>query len=169
MYMKNILTSLFVVSALTLSAQHEGHDHAGHDHDKATATPSANKPNPNAPKIKLADEVYDFGTIVEGPAASHDFSFKNEGKEPLILSNVKASCGCTVPTWPKEPILPGKESKITATYNTQGRPGPFTKTITIESNASEPSKVVTIKGQVIKAEEDKSIPYASPSILSPKN
>ncbi len=152
--MKTTITALFAICFLSIQAQQ---------------TEPAAKPNPNAPKIKLVEEVYDFGTIVEGPAASHEFKFKNEGKEPLILSNVKASCGCTVPTWPKEPILPGKESQIIATYNTQGRVGGFTKTITIESNANEPAKVVTIKGEVIKAEDDKSIPYAAPSLLSPKN
>lgn len=131
--------------------------------------PAEVKPNPNAPKIKFAQEAFDFGTVVEGPQATHEFKFKNEGKEPLILSNVKASCGCTVPTWPKEPILPGKESVITATYNTQGRVGAFTKTITIESNADGGSKVITIKGEVIKPEDDKSIPFANPSILAPKN
>lgn len=131
--------------------------------------PAEIKSNPNAPKIKLVQESFDFGTVIEGPQASHEFKFKNEGKEPLILSNVKASCGCTVPTWPKEPILPGKESMITATYNTQGRVGPFTKTITIESNADGGNKVITIKGEVIKPEDDKSIPFAKPSILAPKN
>ena len=126
-------------------------------------------PNPNAPKIKLIEEKYDFGTVVEGPQVTHDFKFKNEGKEPLVLSNVRASCGCTVPTWPKEPVLPGKESTISATYNTQGRPGRFTKTITIESNADGGSKVITISGEVIKPEEDKSIPLAKPSMLKTNN
>lgn len=125
--------------------------------------------NPNAPVIKLANEVHDFGTIIEGPSVSYDFKLKNTGKEPLVLTNVRASCGCTVPTWPKEPILPGKEASITATYSTQGRVGGFTKTITIESNASEPNKVVTIKGEVIKAEDDKSIPLAKPALVAPKN
>lgn len=129
----------------------------------------AEKPvNPNAPKLKFVTEVHDFGTVVEGPQATHEFHFKNEGKEPLILSNVRASCGCTVPSWPKEPILPGKESTIIATYNTQGRPGQFSKTITVESNAEGGNKILTIKGEVIKPEEDKSIPLAQPSLLAPK-
>ena len=136
----------------------------------AKQQPAASKPvNPNAPKIKFVDESYDFGTVVEGPQVTHDFKFKNEGKEPLILSNVHASCGCTVPTWPKEPILPGKESVISATYNTSGRPGAFTKTITVESNSGEASKVVTIRGEVIKPEQDKSIPLAKPSMLMKTN
>lgn len=133
------------------------------------AQEAAKPANPNAPKIKLTEEKFNFGTVVEGPQVTHEFHFKNEGKEPLVLSNVRASCGCTVPSWPKEPVLPGKESVITATYNTQGRVGQFTKTITIESNADGGNKVLTISGEVIKAEEDKSIPLAQPSLLTPKN
>ena len=141
-----------------------------HEMSREVSTPgSSNTSNPNAAKIKFVQEIHDFGTVIEGPQVTYDFKFKNEGKEPLILSNVRASCGCTVPTWPKEPILPGKESVISATYNTQGRPGNFTKTITVESNASEGNKVVTIKGDVIKPEDDKSIPLARPSMLKTNN
>jgi hypothetical protein len=124
--------------------------------------------NPNAPKLVFAQENHNFGTLLEGPQATHEFKFKNEGKEPLILSNVKASCGCTTPAWPKEPVLPGKEASILVTYNTQGRVGPFTKNVTITSNAEPGTKVITIKGEVIKAEEEKAVPLAKPSMLSPK-
>lgn len=154
--MKKIFYSLFTLVIIGVSAT-------------AQEVKSVAAPNPNAPVIKFRQESFDFGTVVEGPQATHEFKFKNEGKEPLVLSNVRASCGCTVPTWPKEPVLPGKEATITATYNTQGRPGAFTKTITVESNASEASKVITIKGEVIKPEDDKSIPLNNGNMmLSPK-
>src|SRR5690242_14041199 len=91
--------------------------------------------DPNAPQFKLKEETYDFGTIKEGPIAEHVFEFKNTGKEPLIIQNASASCGCTTPEWPKEPILPGKKGKLTVRYNTQGRVGPFNKDIYIQSNA----------------------------------
>ncbi|MDI9319402.1 MAG: DUF1573 domain-containing protein [Phycisphaerales bacterium] len=93
--------------------------------------------------------VHDFGTIQEGPAAEHEFEFTNTGKEPIIISNVSASCGCTTPSYSKDPVLPGKKGTIKASYNTQGRVDPFTKTITITSNAG--IKVLTIKGEVEKA------------------
>lgn len=93
--------------------------------------------------------VHDFGTIQEGPAAEHEFEFTNTGKEPIIISNVSASCGCTTPSYSKDPVLPGKKGTIKASYNTQGRVAPFTKTITITSNAG--MKVLTIKGEVEKA------------------
>jgi hypothetical protein len=135
-----------------------------------TATAPAPAPaNPNAAKMQFTEETYEFGTLPEGPQATHVFKVKNTGKEPLILNTVKASCGCTTPAWPKEPILPGTTGEITVTYNTQGRVGPFTKSITITSNATEPTKVIYIKGEVVKAEEEKTIPLAQPSMLAPKN
>ena len=117
----------------------------------AQAAPAQPVDNPNAPVLKFKIEKHDFGTVPEGPQAKFDFEFTNEGKEPLILSNVQASCGCTTPEWPKEPILPGKTSKVSAIYNTQGRPGAFTKSITVTSNAKTPSVVLMINGTVEKA------------------
>ena len=89
-----------------------------------------------APKFKfLKGEVHDFGKIPEGPSATHVFEFKNTGNEPLIIQNASASCGCTSPEWPKEPILPGKKGTIKVTYNTDGRGNqPFDKQVFITSN-----------------------------------
>ncbi len=121
--------------------------------------------NPNAPDIKFETETHDFGTVPEGPQAKFDFDFTNVGKEPLILQNVQASCGCTTPEWPKEPILPGGKNKVTAIYNTQGRPGPFTKTITITSNGKTPSKQIIIKGTV-QAAPATTAPEKTPNIMN---
>ena len=110
--------------------------------------------DPNAAKMTFkGSDTYDFGTIKEGPLAEHIFEFKNNGKEPLIIQNASASCGCTTPEWPKEPVLPGKSSKITVRYTTQGRVGPFTKDIYIQSNASAEGDRVQlhIKGTVVSA------------------
>lgn len=102
------------------------------------------------PVITFEKTEHDFGKINEGDGrVSVDFVFKNEGMAPLILSNVRASCGCTTPAWTKEPVEPGQTGKITVTYNPNGRPGRFQKTVTITSNASEPTKKVSIKGEVI--------------------
>jgi hypothetical protein len=99
--------------------------------------------------MAFTTDNHDFGTVPEGPAAEFEFEFKNTGKEPIVLQHVQASCGCTTPTWSKDPVLPGKTGIIKASYGTQGRPGPFTKNITVVSNAG--TKVLTIKGQVEKA------------------
>jgi hypothetical protein len=121
--------------------------------------------NPNAPDLKFKTEKHDFGTVAEGPQAKFDFEFTNTGKEPLILSNVQASCGCTTPEWPKEPILPGKTAKITAIYNTQGRPGSFTKSITVTSNAKNPTSVLMISGNVAAAPAT-TAPEKAPATIS---
>lgn len=153
---------------------HDGHDHDGHNHGTATPAPAAQtteaKPaNPNAAKMAFKEESYNFTEVPEGPQVTHEFKFTNTGKEPLILTNVRASCGCTTPSWPKEPILPGKDGAILVTYNTQGRPGAFNKSITITSNADAPEKIIYIKGEVVKAEPEKSVPVEQPSLLAPKN
>jgi len=135
---------------------------------QTTATPPA-VVNPNAPKIVFKENEFDFKSVDEGPKITHEFIFTNKGKEALVLSNVKASCGCTTPVWPKEPILPGQEGKILVTYNTSGRPGPFTKTITITSNADEANKVITIRGTVTAVPEKNTVPVKEGNMLNPDN
>ena len=99
-------------------------------------------------KIEFTKEVHDYGTVENGANGDCTFEFKNTGNAPLIISNAKGSCGCTVPSWPKEPIAPGASSKITVKYDTK-RPGAINKSVTITSNAvNAPSKVIRIKGDV---------------------
>ena len=130
----------------------------------ATPTVAVVNNNPNAADFKFENESHDFGVIPEGPQAKFDFEFTNTGKEALILTDVHASCGCTTPVWPKEPILPGTKSKITAVYNTKGRGGNFAKSITIKSNAKSGDKVITIKGSVEKAPTNVA-PEKAPNIM----
>jgi len=93
--------------------------------------------------------VHDFGRIEEakGPVTVK-FEFTNTGSQPLLIKQVQASCGCTSPSWSREPVLPGKKGFVSATYNPKSRPGPFSKTITVTSNAANPSMLLTIKGDV---------------------
>jgi hypothetical protein len=102
------------------------------------------------PVITFEKTTHDFGKINEADGrVTTVFEFKNEGMSPLVLTNVRASCGCTTPKWTREPIMPGAVGEITVTYNPSGRPGRFQKTITITSNASEPTTRLYIKGEVI--------------------
>ena len=105
------------------------------------------------PTIKFTDETHDFGEVTEGKLASYEFQITNSGNQPLIISNVQPSCGCTTPFWTKEPIMPGKTGIIKATYNSAGRPGIFNKSLTVVSNSSTGTKVVHIKGSVVKKED----------------
>lgn len=104
-------------------------------------------------KIEFKKETHDYGTVKFGENGDCTFEFKNTGNEPLIISNAKGSCGCTVPDWPKEPIAPGETGKITVHYDTQ-RAGAINKSVTINSNAvNEPIKVIRIKGNVLPQPE----------------
>ena len=99
-------------------------------------------------KFKFEKEVHDFGIVSEGDMAIYEFVFKNIGDEPIIMTNVRASCGCTTPFFTKDPVMPGQEGKIKVQYNSSGRMGVFNKSITISSNAEPATKVVYIKGIV---------------------
>lgn len=98
-------------------------------------------PNAPLPKFQFEKENHDFGTIEEGTIAKYDFEFTNTGEAPLIISNASGSCGCTVPEWPREPIAPGESGKIHVEFNSNGRPGNQTKTVTLNANTM-PNKVV---------------------------
>jgi len=101
------------------------------------------------PVITFEEKTFDFGTINESDGkATHVFEFSNTGSTALLVQRVNASCGCTTPEWTKTPIEPGKKGEITVTYNPAGRPGAFTKTITVYSNASNEVESLLIKGTV---------------------
>ena len=114
----------------------------------ATPPPAAQN-NLTADNMVFTDAVHEFGTVPEGPDALCEFTFKNNGKEPIIIEKAQPSCGCTVPSFSKEPVPPGATGTINVAYHTKGKPNPFTKTITVVSNAG--TKVLTIKGNVEKA------------------
>ncbi len=99
------------------------------------------------PEITFESLVHDYGNIMQGDNGECDFVFKNTGKADLILTNCRASCGCTVPSWPKDPIAPGKKATIHVKYNTN-RVGAINKTITVESNAVNSRVTLSIKGNV---------------------
>lgn len=108
-----------------------------------------NQPPTIKDQITINEEEHDFGIVSEnGGPVSTDFIVKNNMNEPILINKVRASCGCTTPKWTKEPIAPGKTGKITVTYNPQGRPGSFSKTVTIMTSGN-PERIVTrIKGVV---------------------
>ena len=101
------------------------------------------------PNISFDELSFDFGKIkeAEGPV-THKFGFTNTGAEPLILNNVKASCGCTTPQYTTEPVKPGDKGEISVTYNPKNRPGNFNKSITVTSNSAQPVTRLTITGNV---------------------
>lgn len=136
--MKKLILALFmVVGAFAVQAQNE-------------VTQVA---NPNAPEVSFDKLVHDYGTIVQNGDGNCVFEFTNTGREPLILTNVRSSCGCTVPTWPRKPILPGKKETIAVKYATN-RLGIINKSITVMSNAKNNPVVLRIKGKVVKSDDN---------------
>lgn len=123
--------------------------------------------NPNTPEISFEKTVHDYGTIAFGGDGTSYFKFTNTGKEPLILQQPQSSCGCTVPTWPKEPILPGESNEIKVTYNTK-KAGQINKTVTIRSNAKTSTVVLRITGKV-EPQQTQTLPEKTASEGAPVN
>ncbi len=110
--------------------------------------PGQDKAGNGGPEIEFTYTEYDYGTVVQGGDGTSEFTFRNTGNEPLILSDVKSTCGCTVPSWPKEPVKSGESATIVVKYSTN-RMGPINKSITVMSNAASGPVVLKIKGNVV--------------------
>lgn len=98
--------------------------------------------------VQMIDSVYDFGKVVEGQKVEHNYRFKNTGNKALVVSAATASCGCTVPEKPEEPVKPGETGILKVVFNSAGRPGPAHKTITVVSNAYPGFPVLVLTGLV---------------------
>lgn len=115
------------------------------------AAPVATKvttPKVEGPGILFDSEIIDYGSIAHNSDGKREFTFTNNGNKPLIITNATGSCGCTVPTKPTEPIMPGQKGVIGVKYATD-RKGPFTKSVTVTTNASATPMTLTIKGTVL--------------------
>jgi len=105
------------------------------------------------PELTFEKLRHNFGEITQGESVSHQFTFTNTGEGDLIINNAKGSCGCTVPKWPKKPLVPGEEGEIQVTFNSNGREGKQKKTVTLVTNAIPNTTVLTITGQVVVLEK----------------
>ncbi|WP_162341994.1 DUF1573 domain-containing protein [Cyclobacterium salsum] len=103
----------------------------------------------DGPVISFEESSKDFGDITQGDKVENVFKFENTGNAPLIISNVAATCGCTVPSWPKEPIAPGKKGEIKVSFNSAGKMGKQNSVVRIYSNASEPIEKVSMISNVL--------------------
>ena len=166
--MKKLSMLSALVFALVLSLASCKNDKAT---DSATPVPAATS-NPTTPGTPAAETpavpvgptttmtfdepTFDFGKIMDGDKVEHVYTFKNTGTEPLVISNAKGSCGCTVPQWPKDPIKVGETAEIKVVYNSKnkGKVGGKneTKTVTITANTNPPETRIFIKGIVDKEE-----------------
>lgn len=147
--MKTLKISLFALAAtlfLSVSANAQETNKKS-TAVKATTTTTTVAPAAKATGLAFKEDTFSFGDIPKGTPATHEFTFKNTSKQTVLITNVKASCGCTTPTYTKTPIKPGESGVVAATYNA-ANPGSFNKTITVTTNDTETPKILTIKGKV---------------------
>lgn len=136
----------------TVAASMEGHE--GHNHEmevKDTPLPSNTVEIESGPaaKFEFVETTYEYGEVKQGDVVEHTFKFKNVGEVPLIIQNATASCGCTVPNPPKEPIAVGETAEIDVRFDTKGKIGMQNKRITINANTNPPQTYLEIRGNVM--------------------
>ena len=119
------------------------------------------------PTMTFDKTEIDYGTIQQNSDPLRKFKFKNTGTEPLVIKSAQGSCGCTVPSYKKEPVMPGESSEIEVRYATD-RIGAFTKTVTLTTNEGDQPRVLTIKGNVLEKKTEPGTPLAQPGLASPK-
>jgi len=142
---KLLLSVVFVIGFTTINAQSN------------TVVSIQEETKTAGPIIDFKSKVVDYGTIEHKSDGARKFVFTNKGTEPLIIKTAKGSCGCTVPTWPREPIAPGATAEIGVKYDTK-RAGKFNKTITLTTNADKKPVILTIKGEVTPPPKDAQVP-----------
>ncbi|WP_018617660.1 DUF1573 domain-containing protein [Spirosoma luteum] len=116
--------------------------------------------------LKFAKETHDFGKVEQGKPVTYVFEFKNTGSDPVVINDAQASCGCTKPSWTREPVMPGKTGTVSATFNAAAA-GPFNKSVTVTSNAEAGQTVLYLKGEVATQKEASAA--AAPEATTPKD
>ena len=122
--------------------------------DKQAQLPTMKQEIKDPTTVQIIDSVYDFGSTNEGEVVQYSYRFKNTGNKPLVVNNVSASCGCTVPEKPEKPIMPGEVGFILVKFNSDKRPGEANKTISVSSNANPPFPELLLKGTVVGKDKE---------------
>ena len=117
--------------------------------DNPNVASDTEAPNPNAPVLTFAENQFDFGDIQPGSKVRHTFSFTNTGKSPLLIADATASCGCTTPSWTKEPVAPGAKGTMEVQFDSQGKSGLISKQVSVRANTQPNMTVIYIKGNVL--------------------
>jgi hypothetical protein len=147
--MKKLFLSL-VIAGLLLSACNQSKTADTAAGTDSTATAGATTANAaNAPVMKFEKESHDFGKIKTGDKVNYDYKFTNTGKSPLIITEAHATCGCTIPEWPKTPVKPGESGVIKVTFNSAGKSGLQDKQITVTGNTVPAQTMVHLIGEVL--------------------
>lgn len=145
--MKHLLSILFLALTI-LTACSNNSDEGKISTDLVTNPKSATQPSDKIPVLTFDKTEHDFGTILQGERVTYTFHFINTGNVPLIISNVKTSCGCTIGDFSRTPVEPGKQGAIKATYDSKGHHGLQTRTLTVVSNTNPNQTVLRLKANV---------------------
>jgi len=164
--LKNIQTLLLLATVAVFAVACQGGDagvrdaaRENIDNGAAAVQPQTAQPAPAQPagvdvptgpttSIAFAETTFDFGTVTEGEVVSHTYTFTNSGTETLVLSDAKGSCGCTVPSWPREPIAPGESKEMTVTFNSKNKKGKRNQKVTVTANTNPPQTFIYLTGEV---------------------
>lgn len=150
LFLLALFMAAFTISCSTNSENKKEEENISPDVVNNPATASANETtDPNAvPVFTFEKENHEFGVIQQGEKVTYAFKFKNTGKAPLVISSASASCGCTVPEYTKSPVKPDEEGYITVTFNSEGKSGMTSKTVTLIANTIPNTKVLTISADI---------------------
>jgi Protein of unknown function (DUF1573) len=153
---------IIIVSAISLTIGLQGCEQQNKDtqqldpaivNNPATSNPDAAAGKDLLPILEFETTRHHFGVIQSGEKVSYSFGFKNTGNAPLVITNAKASCGCTIPSYTKKPIQPGADGSIEVTFDSKGKSGMESKNITIVANTIPNSTILTISAEIVKSEE----------------
>jgi hypothetical protein len=137
-----VLALLIAVSLLEIRCK------KAEENNTSSENTSVADENTKYSKILFEEYVFDFGKIKQGDTVKHVFVFKNDGTEPLLISNAVASCGCTVPVWTKDPVKPGEKGEILVQFNSTGKSGTQNKTVVVTANTLPNTTTLSLKGEV---------------------
>lgn len=149
--MKKIILSLACIAILASCNNQASEQATGDSTVAATTAVDGGSAPADAPAFKFVKETFDFGQITDGEKVSYDFKFTNVGKSPLIITSATATCGCTVPDYPKTPIAPGAEGVVRVVFDSTGKPGMQNKVVTITANTVPEITQLNILGNVVNA------------------
>ncbi|WP_046244447.1 DUF1573 domain-containing protein [Hymenobacter terrenus] len=144
----------------TVEVGTEGMNAAATAASDATANPTVDNPNvvseneapnPNAPIMTFTESEFDFGDIQPDTKVKHIFTFTNTGKSPLLIADATASCGCTTPSWTKEPVAPGAKGTMEVQFDSRGKVGIINKQVSVRANTQPNITTILIKGNVLEA------------------
>ena len=149
--MRNIFNALLISAALLACGGQESEVSTDLINNPNTAAEEGN--SDAMPEIKFEEDSYDFGDISQGERVEHVFTFENKGKSDLIISSAVGSCGCTVPTYPKEPIKPGEKGEVQVVFDSNGKKGAQHKRVTIVANTNPNKTMIAIMANVLVPEK----------------